>query len=298
MHGLRFSVLKPKVNLFICVMLRFQHASFLKGLVVLSALLVFSGSCKKDTTEPEGITVLPEALVYQSTAGTVETFKIKGFSTTRFTRLKISTKKKNGFSVTRLDSSFAGREHFSLDWEFRIENALEDYELMVYFTLTDESGKEHATDRLIKVFISDPYLPEFSGIRMFSSRSGQADALNLRDLSTRNSALTPVGFLDVWDDSTAAGADTILGRRWISPAGGRFMRFNGFNFAEATENSLSGAIAAGTFSDKVEQIQQGDVILYKRVVDSLQIEAVIRVMGVYDQPGSGNDYYDLSVKKR
>jgi hypothetical protein len=76
------------------------------------------------------------------------------------------------------------------------------------------------------------------------------------------------------------------------------MRFNGFNYAEATEKSLSGAISAGTFSDRVEQIQQGDIILYHRNNDSLKTEAVIRVLGVFDNPGTVNDYYDIAVKKK
>jgi hypothetical protein len=148
------------------------------------------------------------------------------------------------------------------------------------------------------VVITDPYLTEFSGIRLFSNWSGLPDAIYFKDLSTRNGDISPASLLDIRDDSTAIGQDSLLGKAWISPAGGRLMRFNGFNYAEATENSLSGAIAAGTFSDRIEQIKQGDIILYKRQDDSLQVQVVIRVLGVYDNPGTGNDYYDLAVKKK
>jgi hypothetical protein len=279
-------------------MIRKQFFYYLKGLILLSALSIFFNGCKKDTNVPEGIDVLPKALVYQANAGDVETFAIQGFSTKNINRIRINTKRKNGFSVVQLDSSFAGRENFSFIWEYKFENAQEMYELGIYFILSDESGRDFTTDRLIQVNISDPYLNEYAGISFYSSWSGQPNALYLQDLTVRNAYLNQASVLDIMDDSTSIGPDSLLGKSWISPAGGRFMRFNGFNFAEATEKSLSGAIAAGTFSDRVDQIKQGDIILYHRTGDSLRIKAAIRVLGVYDNPGTGSDYYDISVKKQ
>jgi hypothetical protein len=280
------------------MMFRFRITHALKGLVILSALSLFAAGCKKDTAPPEGVDVLPSALVFNAGAGDVQIFTIKGYSSKKISRIKISTKKANNFSKTELDSTFLGRENFSMTWEYKIENAQADYDLSVIFLLTDEQGNSYTTDRLLKVKITDPYLAEFSGIRIYSTWSGLPDALYLKDLSPRNADLTPAKMLDLRDDTTQTGADSLFGKSWISPAGGRFMRFNGFNYAEATEKSLSGAIAAGTFADRIDQIKQGDIILYNRNDDSLKIEAVIRVLGVFDNPGNTNDYYDIAVKKK
>lgn len=270
----------------------------MKGLIAISALSLFAVGCKKDTSLPERIEVTPAALVFHSTSGDVQNFSIKGYSSKKFNRLRISTKRKNGFSTTIKDSSFAGRENFSLLWEYQIENASEDYEVLVYFTLSDESGRDFTTDRLIKVTVTDPALSEYSGIKMYSRWSGQADALYLADLSVRIAALTSIDKLDIHDDSTQIGLDSLLGRTWVSPAGGRMMRFNLFNYAEATVNSLSGAISSGTFTDRIEDIKAGDIILYTRSDDSLKVNAVIRVLGVIDNAGAKNDYYDIAVKKK
>ena len=92
---------------------------------------------------------------------------------------------------------------------------------------------------------------------------------------------------------------TEISRTWRSPAGGRFVRFNEFDYANATDVSLESAFLAGIPSETIENIAIGDMILVK--LGSLPAEqrfyAVMKIMDVVDEPGTAdNDRYVFNMK--
>ena len=84
---------------------------------------------------------------------------------------------------------------------------------------------------------------------------------------------------------------------WISPAGGRFVRFNTYDYANATDSSIVDAYNAGLDLPKVDNIQNGDIILTKLGSTSSTDYAAILITGVYDPDSTNLDYYLFNIKK-
>lgn len=271
------------------------YSCIFKGLMVASALFFFM-ACGKDITEPEGINVSPDDLVYAAQAGHIEIFKVRGYAAKKFIRLRITSKRPDSYTETLLDSSFGSRERFSIDWEYRYENDIKNYTILLNFILTDETGTDYSAAREVHVRITDVFLTEFSGRVVYSSWSGQANALDIATVGARHSWLAPRSAQSLMDDSTGITTDSLLSRAWISPAGGSFLKFNGFDYAQATENKLKATLSSGALEDRVDNIQPGDIILYRHKSQA-NSDAAIRVLNVFDLPGTAHDRYELAIKK-
>ena len=74
-----------------------------------------------------------------------------------------------------------------------------------------------------------------------------------------------------------------------------FTKFNGFNFAGATAQSLSNAYNSATHLSEVKELQAGDIILIGRNGAAV---GVIQVVDIVDEEGCLNDRYILNIKKK
>ncbi len=271
---------------------------YARPMFVLSLVAVFALSCKKENKIPV-ITVSPTAADLDVFSGDVVAFRIQGRSdNSTLTRLVITSKKGNGFTTTIVDSTISGTA-FNWDWEYFVANAIEDYTELLTFRLYDADGALMDTQRTLYVTLAATVLTETTGHQFYSRNSGlhPESAFDLQErvqvLYTADSTRR-----DIQDDP-ADGVTDVLSRTWISPAGGRLVRFNGYDYANATDISLRSAFISGIPVEELADIAVGDIILTR--LGSLPLNtsyyAAIRIVDVIDDAGTAdNDRYVFNMK--
>jgi len=265
---------------------------------VLLAFAVSLGSCKKENTIPV-ISVTPSTLDIDVVSGNVVAFEVRGNSeNSSLARLIITTKKTNSFSITRLDTVLSGKG-LNLAFEYLVEHAASPYTEEVRFQLIDADGKDMITSRTLYVTLGAAVLTETAG-HSFFSRNSFTFGESAFDLEERVPVLYSVDSSrrDI-QDFPVDGSTMDLSRRWIAPAGGRFVRFNGFDYANATNVSVESAFLSGVPVEQLNDVQAGDIILTKLGSQSVTVRyyALIRVVDVIDLPGTAdNDRYIFNMK--
>ncbi len=257
-----------------------------------------STGCKKENKIPL-LSVDPSAPDIVVVSGQVISFVVKGQSdNSTLSRLVITSKRGNGFTTTVKDTSISGT-NFAWSWEFVVAHASAAYNELYKFTLYDAEGATMSTSRTLYVTLGETLLSETSGHIFYSRNSGihPESAFDLQDrvqvLYTADSALR-----DVQDDP-ANGVTTELSRSWISPADGRMFKFNGFDYANATDISLKNAFDTGLPLEQVDDIQSGDVIICRlgSLPANTSYYVAVRITGLVDDAGTADeDRYIFNMK--
>jgi hypothetical protein len=85
-----------------------------------------------------------------------------------------------------------------------------------------------------------------------------------------------------------------ISRRWETYGNVKFVKYNDFDYANATNVSLQTAYNSGVKKKFASNIQDDDIILVK-VHDSYLI--AVKVLAVFDPYGFKNDRYIFNIKK-
>lgn len=138
---------------------------------------------------------------------------------------------------------------------------------------------------------AEPIRP-IDNITLYSAASSGKSAFSLETMQTEylGSDSTAVAWFDVL--KTQAGAEE-LSREWHSEAGIKFSRAEGFNFAEATSQSITSTWKNLTASTTIKQLKTDDVLLFGHNDEAL---GAIKLIAVYDEAGTENDRYVFSLK--
>lgn len=264
--------------------------SFL-GAGLLITVLLFS--CKRDKDSIPHITVTPTPLYIYGAVGNLITFNIKIDSDVALAKFYITQQPDNELPVTVLDTVITSKGA-TLTYYYRLPAIYAGKSVIFEFKVEDENG--NTAKELKRVFIAAPaavILTETSGHRMYSNLSTNPDAYDLEantsQFSTADSTLR-----DIQDVS---GTDTTLSLSWISPAGGSFVLYNGFDYANATDVSLRDAYNGGVKLTQISSLAENDIILTKLGSLSTNKYSVIRIIDIVDLAGKNNDYYEFSIKK-
>ncbi|MFN3875714.1 MAG: hypothetical protein ACK4L7_07375 [Flavobacteriales bacterium] len=263
-----------------------------------AAALTLLAGCRRKNDIPV-LTVSPSAPSIAVVSGNVVSFRITGKSDlSTLTRLVITSKRDNAFTTTVLDTALSGSS-FLMDWEYLVAHASAAYSNQLRFELYEADGDKMALTRLLSVTPGAEVLTETSGHQFFS-RNSTTQATSAFDLQERLPVLYTVDSTrrDL-QDNPASPSDLSLSRSWISPAGGRMLRFNGFDYANATNVSLRNAYHTGVPAEQIGNLAVGDIILMR--LGSLPANVghycAIRITDIYDESGSAdNDRYTFSLK--
>ena len=91
--------------------------------------------------------------------------------------------------------------------------------------------------------------------------------------------------------------DSSLSRTWISPANLKFVRYNNFDYANATSSSVKNAYKSGVKVDHLNNISTNDIIL--TYIPSLSEETAyyaIKIIYIIDDVGVEQDKYIFNIK--
>jgi hypothetical protein len=265
--------------------------SFIGAGLLISALLF---SCKRDKDSVPHVTVTPAPLYITGSVGNLIIFNIKIDSEVALSKFYITEQPDNEVPFTVLDTVITSKGA-SLSYYFRLPAQYAGKSIIFEFKAEDKNG--NVGKELKRVFIAAPTavtLTETSGHRMYSNLSTNPDAFNLETNGAEFSTIADTAKRDIED---ASGVDTTLSRNWISPAGGNFVLFNGFDYANATDISLKDAYNGGAKLSQISGVSVNDIILTKLGSLTTEKYVVIRISAIVDAVGKNNDYYEFTIKK-
>jgi hypothetical protein len=257
---------------------------------VISAICCFSLSCNKDDETNIQLTVLPGDLYLYNQAGDIRTFDITVKSDVNISKFTIIANFPTTKPLILLDTGLFGKNiHFK--YFYAVTNA---QEVTLEFTAIDENGNSSGALRNISVF---SLLPESTGHKMFSLFSAKQCAFDLINgeplFLSADSSLR-----DIQDNSIDTTSTKSLSKIWISPSKCSFVRFNGFDYPNATNLSAEQAYNSGLKSNEIHDILKDDIIIVKVTrINSAPKYVVIKIIEVSDAQGVKNDYYLFNLKK-
>ena len=272
--------------------------SKLKVFYILAFATVFATttSCKKEKLKQPLVQTSPENLYIYGRAGDVVSVVVNVYSDIRLNRFYVTSKLDNSFQVTNLDSSIDTKD-FAIIFEYKIPAEAAGKSIVFTFNASDVDGNKGADlKRLIVAADTAVLLVETSGHQLFSGKSlNHKDAFNMETNAVVYSMLADSVDRDIQDyvqDTTDA-----LPRSWVSPAKGKFVRFNGFDYANATDVSLENSYSSGAKLDIIDNIQLNDIIITKLGSVANNKYIAIKITGITDAPGKESDSYLFSIKK-
>ena len=257
---------------------------------------VFINACSDDTLKQPLVTTTPTDLNLYAKTGDVVSVNIKVQSDVALSRFYITSKIDNSFQTTTLDSSISTKE-FNINYEYQIPASASGKSIIFTYNAVDVDGNAGKDIKRIVVSAdTSVILVETAGHQIFSGKSlNHKDAYDLESNAIKYSALADSSSRDIQDNPLDTTSNLSLS--WISPAGGKFVRFNGFDYANATDISSSNAYASGAKVDIMDNIQLNDILITKLGSISTNKYVVLKITNITDAPGKEFDSYSFSIKK-
>lgn len=264
-------------------------------LFIFVGLMAFSGACDDENESEVVMIVKPEEFVRTAKAGEKILYTVEAYSPDRsVNHLKFTSYDRLNGLQTILDS-IVGLPKIRFIFQYTVPEFKDTTDIKIRFEAFNENGESAAIQRFIQVAGGEVILSELTGITMYSAASGQPDAYNLDLEQLFNShTVEKDSLLDLyaWQDSTAD--ETVLSREWRSHTGIRFMRFNSFNYATATQLGIENAYATGVKMNYIRDLQAEDIIIFG---DDRKALGIVKFIYVFDEPGSLNDRYVFNLKR-
>jgi hypothetical protein len=258
----------------------------------LSCLLVVSlSSCKED--ENPIIYVSPDNLQVTLEEGGVVEFDVElAAGSHELRNIQITQKPIGGITTTLLDSTIYGKSA-QFFWVYTPPIGADN--VVLTFTIYDQEGNKNATIRRV-IIEGQTSLVETSGLELFSPYTTAGNnAFNLAGLTgyqlaaNPDSTLIDLTELDLTDDSVPGFALTSL-------SGIQFVRNNGFNYAQATNESVESNYNSSSPLSIISNVAINDIII-ARYDTVLNKYAVIKITGIANEAGDDLDRYFFNVKK-
>lgn len=135
----------------------------------------------------------------------------------------------------------------------------EEAEVTLTFTVKDNLGNQNKATRKVTVVNNLVFLPQRTGIVLYSPFTGRPDALSLSDVSRPfNLADSRVPeTADIYIDSNPTFTEV----NWSSNTQTQFIRMNNFNYANATAIGLQAVYESSNRMDKITDIKVNDIII-------------------------------------
>jgi hypothetical protein len=253
-------------------------------------------SCKKDDSKPI-VSVTPGPLYIYGNVDDLVTFRISITSEVRLTRVSIIAQPDNQLPTTLLDSAISTKGT-TFNYYYHLPSALAGKSVVFEFKAEDENGNTGSCAKRVYIAALTPTtaitLTETAGHRLFSNLSTSPDAY---DLETNSGVFSTVADSTLRDIQDYSGTDTVLSGIWKSPAGGKFVLFNGYDYANATDSTAYNAYVSGVKLTILNNLHIGDIIITKLGSTATNKYVVVRITDILDIIGKNNDYYEFTIKK-
>lgn len=265
----------------------------LSGFILAAALCA---SCSEDETTGTPVfisTDIPSATVYSNT---IQKIKVEANSIgSDLSRLEISSFDNQRGDIKLVDSLLPGGKQLSYDFLYRVPMLQNDStRIKLSFEVTDEDGFTQKQVRTLRIVTRDYTLEEVAGITLYTDETGDhANGLDLDRLRPLIVSLADSADIDIYtylDDEDPA----TLSQEWRSNTDIYFARANNFDYANATNRSVTETFGSAVANPRISHIEKDDIIL---VGHGNRAAAAIKVVQMYDEPGTEYDRYIINVKR-
>lgn len=162
------------------------------------------------------------------------------------------------------------------------------------FTTHDNLSNSQSRTLEIEIRSGTSLLPEYSGITLYSPQSGKPDGFSLTTMQPVLSATSDPEQLDIYLEADPNLPAQTLPTLWRTRTDVRFSRANNFDYAAATQMSLTAVYRNSVLENYVKDLAIDDIILVGRLD---QAWGVIKIVGMFDESGVANDRYLINIKR-
>ncbi|HEX2395127.1 MAG TPA: hypothetical protein VHI78_07265 [Bacteroidales bacterium] len=261
------------------------------GYFIILIYMTFLFSCEKENSRPY-MTIAPENLLIESYNDEKLVFYINVYSDVVLQKLIISSRLEGEQETILLDSSLIVK-NFNYEWVYNTPADIDD-DIFIYFNAINGAGEQTKLGR--RIVLTGKKLQETTGLKMYSYNAGGSSAFNLATLQPES--LSADSTLRDIQELQNDPLDQHLSNKLFSPSGCTFVKFNDFDYGNASSVKVKSAYAAGIPLTEVSNIHVNDIYIIKINKSSPQeIYAVLKITGLFDNDGTENDFYEFSVKK-
>jgi len=263
-------------------------------LIFVSFFILFS--CKKEK-DPLLLLHSPSWISYIKKPGDVIRIEISGSSGNTLSHFKVHQREINSVSTLLLDSIITGNK-FSYTLEYKVPLGYDSTKYYIELSLYDNSGAKITSAISVLVNPINLLLTETAGHELFSHASNGFDSYNLALGIPLHSEVADSSIMNILEMTNDTINPNTLIRKWSSPAGNKFVRFNDFDYANSTFNSLKYSYNAGIKNNFIQNIQNGDIVLTKLGNSAKDTGYVaIKIVMVIDEDSTNLDRYIFNLKK-
>lgn len=146
----------------------------------------------------------------------------------------------------------------------------------------------------IKMYVASGAAPirPIDALTLYSAASGGKSAFSLATMQTEylGADSTAVAWYDMLNETADPDA---LSCAWHSETEIKFSRAEGFNYAEATAQSLAETWKNLTGSTTIKNLKADDILLFGK---QDTVRGAIKILSIHDEPGTASDRYIFSLK--
>jgi len=257
--------------------------------------LFMLAACEDEDSSPLIILAAPEQESAKVVAGDRLLYSVEAFANSgELEYVKVTSKDTWQGTVMLLDSSVA-TQRLKMDFVYTVPRLDVD---SLAITLRFEAGNKEqrsTTTHVLKFVGSGMYIEEEAGYVMYSAASSKANAFLWTTSQVTFAELEADSLTDIYDyHDPEVRADSLM-CEWRSGTGIRFVRYNDFNYPQATASSIRNAYEAGVKYNALKAIRPDDVVLLGS--EERGVLGVIRIVQVFDEAGTENDRYVFNLKK-
>lgn len=156
----------------------------------------------------------------------------------------------------------------------------------------DASGRVNSFPITVHVASGATPIRPIDAVTLYSAASGGKSAFSLENMQPEylGTDSTAVSWFDMLNET---GDPDALSCAWHSEVEIKFSRAEGFNYAEATAQSLADTWKNMTGSNTIKNLKADDILLFgKRDT----VIGALKFLSVHDEPGTASDRYIFSLK--
>lgn len=258
-------------------------------LILILSILTGFYACKNDVSDV-AIIISPDSLALYAEINDLLPFDIKVKSSSPLRSFKITQQTAKTGIVTLIDSIIEGN-NCDFQYVYIVPANIREQEVKLSFVAETFSGSTAIVKYIFIDSLGSP-LHESSAHVMYSGQNQLNNAFSVAErliVSLEQDSL----LADIYDYRSGSVPDLQLSGEWRSLTGLRFARFNDFNYAEATTQTLQNSFENASKKTIINNLETNDVILIGHIDKAV---GVIKIIAIYDDEGYGNDRYVFNLK--